>query len=149
MSCAHSEALTRELRALAVAALDRIGPLVDAARTGEDGTPSNCASCPVCALLALLRGERPELAVRLAEHAAGLLTVLRTLVEELPDPAAEGTAGSAAGRGSEEESGHGTTPDGPGDHGGFPGEGHGGAGDERRGRSGPSRRVQHIRVVRA
>ncbi|WP_433507393.1 hypothetical protein ACQP04_13540 [Pseudonocardia halophobica] len=146
MSCAHSEALTRELRALAVAALDRVGPLVDAARSGEDGTPSSCASCPVCALLALLRGERPELAVRLAEHAAGLLTVLRALVEELPDPAAEGTAGSAAGRGSEEESGHGTTPDGPGD----PGGDHGEAGDEgRRARPGTSRRVQHIRVVRA
>ncbi|GAA2895640.1 hypothetical protein GCM10010472_62790 [Pseudonocardia halophobica] len=142
MSCAHSEALTRELRALAVAALDRVGPLVDAARTGEGGTPSSCASCPVCALLAVLRGERPELAARLAEHAAGLLTVLRALVEELPDPAAEGTAGSAAGRGSEEASGHGTTPDGPGD----PGD----AGDERRrARPGPSRRVQHIRVVRA
>ncbi|MCE0764496.1 hypothetical protein LWC35_16495 [Pseudonocardia kujensis] len=142
MSCTHSEGLTRELRALAVAALDRLGPLVDAARTGEGATPSSCASCPVCALLAVLRGERPELAVRLSEHAAGLLTMLRALVEELPDPAAQGTAGSAAGRGSEEAGGHGTTPHRPEDQ--------DGAGDEpRRGRPGPSRRVQHIRVVRA
>jgi hypothetical protein len=142
VSCAHSDTLTRELRALAVAALDRLGPLVEAARAGGT-TPSSCASCPVCALLALLRGERPELAARLAEHAAGLMTVLRTLVEELPDPAAEGTAGGAAGRGSEEEGGHGTTPDGHEAHGADAGD------DRRRARTGPSRRVQHIRVVRA
>ncbi|GAA4681771.1 hypothetical protein GCM10023215_14510 [Pseudonocardia yuanmonensis] len=143
MSCAHAEGLTRELRALATAAVERVGPLLDAARSAE-GTPSSCASCPVCALLALLRGERPELAVRLAEHAAGLLTVLRTLLEELPDPAAEGTAGSAAGRGSEEEGGHGTTRGADGGDAAHGGDGvRGGAGGR-----GPARRVQHIPVVR-
>jgi hypothetical protein len=145
VSCAHSESLTRELRALATAAFERVGPLLDVARSAE-GTPSSCASCPVCALLALLRGERPELAVRLAEHAAGLLTVLRTLVEELPDPAAEGTAGRAAGRGSEEEGGHGTTRGADGGHAAH-GEDRGTGGGESR--SGAARRVQHIRVVRA
>ena len=44
--------------------------------------PETCASCPVCAVIAALRGERPELAVRLAEHAAGLVAVLRTALEE-------------------------------------------------------------------
>ncbi|MFR9802930.1 hypothetical protein ACL02T_11575 [Pseudonocardia sp. RS010] len=144
MSCTHSDTLTRELRALALAVLDRVGPLVDAARTGERGvrpTASSCASCPVCALLALLRGERPELAARLAEHASGLLTVLRALTEELPDPPAEGTAGGA-GRRPGEASGQGATPEGPDDL-------RGGGDERRRARPEPARRVQHIRVVRA
>jgi hypothetical protein len=41
----------------------------------------------VCAVLAALRGERTELSIRLAEHAGGLLAVLRTALEE-GDPTA-------------------------------------------------------------
>jgi hypothetical protein len=40
----------------------------------------------VCAVLATLRGERPELAARLAEHASGLLTVLRSVLEQEEHP---------------------------------------------------------------
>jgi hypothetical protein len=40
----------------------------------------------VCAVLAALRGERTELSIRLAEHASGLLAVLRAALEE-GDPA--------------------------------------------------------------
>ncbi len=36
----------------------------------------------MCALIAALRGERPELASRLAEQAAGLLAVLRSALAE-------------------------------------------------------------------
>jgi hypothetical protein len=36
----------------------------------------------VCAVLAVLRGERPELAARLAEQAGGLVAVLRAALEE-------------------------------------------------------------------
>ena len=44
--------------------------------------------CPVCAVLAALRGERTELSIRLAEHASGLLAVLRAALEEgNPGPA--------------------------------------------------------------
>lgn len=42
--------------------------------------PSTCTWCPVCAVVGLLRGERPELASRLAEHGVGLLTALRELL---------------------------------------------------------------------
>ncbi|GAA4546078.1 hypothetical protein [Pseudonocardia xishanensis] len=87
--CPHSDTLTGELKALAVAALDRLGPLLEAARSGEPA-PSSCVSCPVCALLAVLRGERPELAVTLADHAAGVVAALRTLMEEVPERPAEG-----------------------------------------------------------
>ncbi|QJY51039.1 hypothetical protein HOP40_30540 [Pseudonocardia broussonetiae] len=87
-----------ELRAVAVLLLDRLGPALDglardAGASGEAPAngPSTCSVCPVCAVVALLRGERPELAVRLADHAAGLLDVLRTALHEgagAPPPAA-------------------------------------------------------------
>jgi hypothetical protein len=84
--CGTHATLGAELRAVAVLALDRLGPVLDRAREGGPGTPSSCATCPVCALAALLRGERPELAVRLAEHAAGLLAVLQAALHEEGEP---------------------------------------------------------------
>ncbi|WP_051341630.1 hypothetical protein [Pseudonocardia spinosispora] len=79
--------LADELREYAGGALDLLEPLVDRIReqpvddtTGPE--PASCASCPVCALIAVLRGERSELAVRLADQAAGLLAVLRTALQE-------------------------------------------------------------------
>jgi hypothetical protein len=50
-------------------------------------TPATCGWCPLCAAMAVFRGERPELAVRAAEHAAGLLSVLRSALAE-PAPSA-------------------------------------------------------------
>ncbi len=46
-------------------------------------------------MLALLRGERPELAVAVAEQLGGLLAVLRTALEE-GDPAAARTGPGSA-----------------------------------------------------
>jgi len=102
VNCAHSETLTGELKALAVTVLDRLTPLLEAARTGE-AAPSSCASCPICALLAVLRGERPELAVTLADHASGVVAALRTVMEESADGPAQrdeqtDTHGSPGGR---------------------------------------------------
>lgn len=87
--CGTHAGLGTELRAVAVLLLDRLGPVLDRARaeggraegSRVDGPPA-CSVCPVCAAVALLRGERPELAVRLAEHAAGLLEVLQTALHE-------------------------------------------------------------------
>lgn len=74
--------------------------------------------CPVCAVIAVLRGERPELAVRLAEHAAGLLAVLQSaLYEGDPHAGWSPPTGTAAYASSD-------------------------------GHPAPSRRVQHIRVDR-
>ncbi|GAA2553743.1 hypothetical protein [Pseudonocardia hydrocarbonoxydans] len=94
--CGTHAGLGAELRAVAVLLLDRLGPVLDRARTEgarADGPPA-CSVCPVCAAVALLRGERPELAVRLAEHAAGLLEVLQTALHEgagTPPPASAPT----------------------------------------------------------
>lgn len=96
--------LAGELRALAVAALDRLGPALERVRAGAEEAPAAdapCAVCPVCAVIAALRGEWPELAARLAEHGAGLLSVLRTALDEGaggPQPADDPHREPAAGR---------------------------------------------------
>ncbi|MGI5129320.1 hypothetical protein ACQEVB_21115 [Pseudonocardia sp. CA-107938] len=81
--------LRSDLRELLLDTIDRLDPLLEAARTGApDAThATTCAVCPVCAVLAALRGERTALSIRLAEHAGGLLAVLRAALEE-GDPAA-------------------------------------------------------------
>jgi hypothetical protein len=87
--CTEHAAVGEELRALAVAALDRVEPVLERMRSepAASGT-GTCAACPVCAVIAALRGERSELAARMAEHAAGLVAVLRAALEEgAPTPA--------------------------------------------------------------
>lgn len=44
-----------------------------------------CGWCPLCAAVSLLRGDRPELAVRLSEQVAGLVTLLRQALAEQRD----------------------------------------------------------------
>jgi len=84
--CPGHANLAEELRDYAEGALDLLEPLVDRVRDQEPDEsapePVVCASCPVCALITVMRGGRSELAVRLAEHAAGLLAVLRAALEE-------------------------------------------------------------------
>jgi hypothetical protein len=98
--CPHSDTLAGEFRALADTLLERITPLLDPL-LDADATPASCANCPVCAVLALLRGERPELAVTLAHHAAGVLGALRTVLDGYPEgPAREGTNGDGGTHGA-------------------------------------------------
>jgi hypothetical protein len=49
-------------------------------------SPETCAACPLCALMAALRGERPELVQRLAEQVGGLVTLLRSALDEPTEP---------------------------------------------------------------
>lgn len=49
-----------------------------------------CCVCPVCNLITVLRGERPELSSRLTESVAGLITAGQTLIETLTAVAADG-----------------------------------------------------------
>ena len=85
--CAGHPWLTGETRQLAEQLLDHVEPWVQRLREGRpedaaDPTPATCTWCPLCALAARLRGERPELAVRLAEHAAGLLAAAREALDQ-------------------------------------------------------------------
>ncbi|MGH3628378.1 MAG: hypothetical protein ACRDRL_13190 [Sciscionella sp.] len=76
--------LAEELRALLDVLIDRSEPLLDrmAGNPAADGIPPTCDWCPLCAALAVLRGDRSELAVRGGEHAAGLLAQLRMAIAE-------------------------------------------------------------------
>lgn len=101
--CGGHAGAAAEFRGLALAALDKLQPVLD--RLRSDGPapdaadqPATCVACPVCAVLAALRGERPELAARLAEHAAGLLAVLRAALDEGAGAAPQDPAPADPGR---------------------------------------------------
>lgn len=93
--CDAHPSVSEEFRRFAELLAERAGPWTEQARQATgDGAP--CTWCPLCAVIGLLRGERPELAARLAEHGAGLLAVLREAATPAPqEPAANpGPAGS-------------------------------------------------------
>ncbi len=84
------ERLSREARATATALLGWVGTRVEGAATARADPTSSarprqsagpCTWCPVCALVAALRGEQPELTAHLAEQASALLVVLRLLLQ--------------------------------------------------------------------
>lgn len=80
--------LTEELRALLDAAAERAQPWLHRIAEGSP-SPDGCGWCPVCNAVALVRGDRPELAARAAEHVAGLIAVLRAALaeEQVEEPA--------------------------------------------------------------
>lgn len=83
--------MSEEFRRLAEALAERADSAAQPER--QEGLTA-CTWCPVCAVVGLLRGERPELAARLAEHGAGLLAVLREVVAA-PQGADDPADGSA------------------------------------------------------
>ncbi|GAA1965836.1 hypothetical protein [Amycolatopsis minnesotensis] len=56
----------------------------DGSSAGTDG----CGWCPLCAIVAVVRGERPEFAARVLEQAAQLIALLRAVLADRWDPAA-------------------------------------------------------------
>jgi hypothetical protein len=102
--CGHDggdgpERLTREVRALALLALDHLDPLIARLRDAVVRSSPNglthepdharpptgpCTACPVCMVLAVVRREHPELAERFGVHAAGLLAALREALDGQP-----------------------------------------------------------------
>lgn len=81
----HAEAGTRlveELRLLLDAVAERAGPWLD--RAAESGT--NCGWCPVCAVVALVKGEPNQLAARGLDHAADLVALLRAVLADRWEP---------------------------------------------------------------
>src|SRR5215211_4898626 len=103
----HGEA-AEELRLLGLALLDRYEPRVRSVLAGlrveaaeavanggaTEDEPLACQWCPVCVVIAVLRGDRPELGGRLAEQAGTLLSRLRAVVEQ-PVERADAHAGDA------------------------------------------------------
>lgn len=86
--------ITEELRLLAEVLADRGQPWLDrvASHSAASELPATCEWCPLCAALAVLRGERSELAVRTADQVAGLLSMLRALIEQRGTAPAGGAA---------------------------------------------------------
>lgn len=90
--CAGHSALGEELRIIAELLGQRIATWSQ--RPEQTGAASGpCSWCPICAVVTLARGQRPELAARLGLHAAGLLAVLR---ESLAPEEAAAPGGGAA-----------------------------------------------------
>jgi hypothetical protein len=93
-----------ELRTLALGLLDRAEPgvrtLLAGLRERVEQTPATaehsaaCTWCPLCATVGLLRGERPELAATIVEHAEGFVVALRAILTPPPSDTA-GSAGAA------------------------------------------------------
>ncbi len=73
--------LAEELRLLLDAAAERAQPLLNKLTEG-DHDPGTCGWCPLCNAVALVRGDRSELAAKAAEHVAGLIAVLRAALAE-------------------------------------------------------------------
>lgn len=77
-----------ELKLLTRSVVDRLEPLVaQVAETQQNGPyqRTGCAWCPVCALIALSRGENHELLGYIASHGASLLSFVRALLESSDD----------------------------------------------------------------
>lgn len=98
MNDEHAQLLA-ELRQLAEDALNRIEPVVarmaagEKAQGGEAAEYTGCHWCPVCALAALVRGEKHELLTALSEHSLAIVTLVR---QALADPSAAAASAASA-----------------------------------------------------
>ena len=94
--------LAEELRLLIDTAAERMEPWLQRVAEAGNGshTPETCGWCPLCNGVALLRGDRSELAAKAAEHAAGLVAVLRAALRE---PGTPPSPPSPSDGGAEEE----------------------------------------------
>lgn len=86
--------LADELRLLLAAVAEHAGPWLDRVAVSthdehETGLPAVCAWCPLCALIALLRGEPSELATRGLDRAADIVALLRAVLADRWEPDGE------------------------------------------------------------
>ncbi|QRP44049.1 hypothetical protein [Amycolatopsis sp. FDAARGOS 1241] len=88
--------LAEEIRLLVEMVVERAAPWLEgvvAAGHGQDRDEpprdretSACGWCPLCAIVAVVRGERPEFAARLLEQAAQLVALLRAVLADRWEP---------------------------------------------------------------
>ncbi|GAB3477261.1 hypothetical protein GCM10027521_09470 [Amycolatopsis cihanbeyliensis] len=95
--------LAEEIRLLVELVVERAAPwldgLVAAGHGGTDGGehrqreaeeepagPTTCGWCPLCAVVAVARGERPEFAARLLDQATQLVALLRAVLADRWEP---------------------------------------------------------------
>lgn len=93
--------LAEEIRLLVEMVVERAAPWLDGviaaghgtgrdeggtSRPEEDKETTDCGWCPLCAIVAVVRGERPEFAARLLEQAAALIALLRAVLADRWQP---------------------------------------------------------------
>ncbi|HJQ48626.1 MAG TPA: hypothetical protein VJ870_20220 [Amycolatopsis sp.] len=90
MTEADGKSLADELRMLVDMVIERAAPwlegVVGAGHGAAEGENPDCGWCPLCAIVALVRGERPELVARLAEQLAQLVALLRAVLADRWSP---------------------------------------------------------------
>lgn len=102
MTTPHGD-LAEEFRVLARLALERMEPLLRGAEEQSSDTPwQGCTWCPLCAVAALVKGERHPLLGVVARESEHLLVLLREVLREHganppppADPADRATGGAA------------------------------------------------------
>ncbi|MEV6875084.1 hypothetical protein [Amycolatopsis sp. NPDC051128] len=91
----HGPRLAEEIRLLAEMVVEKAAPWLDGLVAAGHGTAtpaegradgSVCGWCPLCAIVAVVRGERPELAARLVEQLAQLVALLRAVLADRWEP---------------------------------------------------------------
>ncbi|MEU0534237.1 hypothetical protein [Amycolatopsis tolypomycina] len=91
----HGPRLAEEIRLLAELVADKAAPWLEGVlaaghgdHTSEEAKPdgSACGWCPLCAIVAVVRGERPELVARLVEQLAQLVALLRAVLADRWEP---------------------------------------------------------------
>ncbi len=85
--------LADEIRLLVELVVEHAAPwlegLISAGHGGEtepNEPDGGCGWCPLCAIVAVFRGERPEFAARLMEQAAQLVALLRAVLADRWEP---------------------------------------------------------------
>lgn len=90
MTEADATSLAEEIRLLVEMAVERAAPWLEgivAAGHGPGERPANdCGWCPLCAVVSVVRGERPEFVARLVEQLAQLVALLRAVLADRWDP---------------------------------------------------------------
>ena len=77
----QSEQMGDELRSMLSAAIAAVGPMLGQLER-PDAPASACTWCPVCALVALSRGEQHALLTAIGVHGAALLEILRDVLSD-------------------------------------------------------------------
>lgn len=98
MTETEAASLGEEIRLLVEMVLERAAPWLekviaaghgsvqDRTRDGEDREAAGCGWCPLCAVVAVVRGERPEFAARVLEQARQLIALLRAVLADRWEP---------------------------------------------------------------
>jgi hypothetical protein len=100
MTETETASLAEEIRLLVEMVVERAAPWLDGVIAAGHGVPprdsddgageategESCGWCPLCAVVAVVRGEKPEFVARLVEQAARLVALLRAVLADRWEP---------------------------------------------------------------